>query len=525
MATTTRAANSPVRRSLVWSHNTSYTGAAGVHSEVSRKAHALHVTGQRELSTNLSTIQSMHRKEMQNLRHSRKSVETSMLAYTEKMRRISTDRLQLTDGTPAQNNATLERLLALSKASTKGGKAKPRPRISVDSGIDVDEPEPVSDVGESSPTNRASTMRKSASQPLLHQRPSSFSKVESLEDLSSGHANKDGRRKQTTDRTSDASRQRRPGITDKPDILALKLSMENPKTKHSQRQEEEDDADRSPSVVSSDVSVAITPFPEFRLHVSEVAGEGLSTSSVVDEDEERLQGTTSRTSQSSRKKSKKTRKDDYWSYRKSPRRHSTTPRSGTTTGKPQENTPQASSPSPLASPKRNRGLIRGPKPPPPPKPKPFNHSFRYSEAVEGVIKSIDDSKDVDERTLRRASEILPALDIRNLREERKRQLEEAKKSTTETRHEERDSPSVEDSGVSSEEELVVAVARERSFSAPNILEHDPHDSSECGGSDGEAEGELKPVLRKYDSAELNVPSRKTVQFLLPELTREVHIES
>ncbi|XP_076444269.1 uncharacterized protein LOC143282492 [Babylonia areolata] len=94
MGTSTGSTGRPTRRSKVWSHNTSYTGAAGVHSETGKKADVIQQSGQLQLGSSVSGLAALHQKEMRSLhqeirslhRH-RRSLESSMVAYTERMRR------------------------------------------------------------------------------------------------------------------------------------------------------------------------------------------------------------------------------------------------------------------------------------------------------------------------------------------------------------------------------------------------------------------------------------------------------
>ena len=60
--------------------------------------------------------------------------------------------------------------------------------------------------------------------------------------------------------------------------------------------------------------------------------------------------------------------------------------------------------------------------------RPFLRSFRYSEEVNHVLQDFEDCSTDDRLVIRRASEILPSLDLQELRHERKRLKEARKKS-------------------------------------------------------------------------------------------------
>ncbi|XP_050400145.1 uncharacterized protein LOC126817322 [Patella vulgata] len=79
-------------RIAVWSQTTSYPGVPGLHSEVGRGAHARNSNADNELKSTVSAMESIHKKEIKKLDFSKKHVESSMVAYSEKMRRISTDK-------------------------------------------------------------------------------------------------------------------------------------------------------------------------------------------------------------------------------------------------------------------------------------------------------------------------------------------------------------------------------------------------------------------------------------------------
>lgn len=85
--------NGSVARHKVWSLYTNYPSAVGLHSEVSKNAVAMHSSTMNELSRTCVQIENMHRREMRVFRNDKKHLEKSMLAYSERMKRISRERL------------------------------------------------------------------------------------------------------------------------------------------------------------------------------------------------------------------------------------------------------------------------------------------------------------------------------------------------------------------------------------------------------------------------------------------------
>ena len=81
-------------RPNVWSHNTNYVGAVGLHSENSSKAKARRTSIDNRLNKVISILEDMERKEYQQLEKSRKDIQNSMLAYTEKVRKINSKKLK-----------------------------------------------------------------------------------------------------------------------------------------------------------------------------------------------------------------------------------------------------------------------------------------------------------------------------------------------------------------------------------------------------------------------------------------------
>ena len=451
-----------------------------------------------------------------------------MLAYTQKMRRISSDRLSLAatgSSSPSSNAAdpvlppaigqgfrTLERLLVLSKTG------QPSPCFEeTDIAVSADSEADLVKDNEGKDSDRR---RNSSVDPPPKLRPASFHTLESTVALGQSRVLNDyAEENEDVPGGPNGSRQRRrPGTTEKPDVLALSLSMQKIRVGSGESRRDAS-KDSSSFDESSDASLAITPFPEFKVsssmgRVDEDAGGPFAT----DNDEDRLQGASSRTSEPSRKRSTKA-KENYWGFKRSQPRPSLSVTSSNAFSKSHSQPDRSSSPRHI-TPRLIRKQLKA-KPPPPKKT--YHHSFRYSDAVENVIRSVDESKTdkVFENAVRRASEILPTLDIKDLRLERKRMREDTHKtwgeaardgetpsSDTQTTDEcdGNDAPVVQDAEV--------AVSRERSLSAPDILSN-----QEVGGCSKEGEKNelgIKSLLRKFDDAYFNnVPPRKTVQFLLP----------
>ncbi|ESP00560.1 hypothetical protein LOTGIDRAFT_157836 [Lottia gigantea] len=79
-------------RITVWSQSTNYPGALGIHSENSRVAAARNSTADQSLKNTVSAMESIHKKEIKSIDFSKRNVEDSMVAYSQKMRRISSDK-------------------------------------------------------------------------------------------------------------------------------------------------------------------------------------------------------------------------------------------------------------------------------------------------------------------------------------------------------------------------------------------------------------------------------------------------
>ncbi|XP_060076723.1 DNA ligase 1-like [Ylistrum balloti] len=80
---------------IAWNHNTSYVGASGLHSENSPPAIGRRRKEDHDFKEILTTIENMHRKDMQSFTTNRKYLEKSMLAYSERMREINKGRRSL----------------------------------------------------------------------------------------------------------------------------------------------------------------------------------------------------------------------------------------------------------------------------------------------------------------------------------------------------------------------------------------------------------------------------------------------
>lgn len=73
------------RASSIWTRNTNYTGAAGIHNECGRGTQARESTLDKSHSSRLNKMSKQHQKEMRLL-------QNSMLAYTQKMQKLSMDK-------------------------------------------------------------------------------------------------------------------------------------------------------------------------------------------------------------------------------------------------------------------------------------------------------------------------------------------------------------------------------------------------------------------------------------------------
>ncbi|KAH9524615.1 hypothetical protein Btru_027349 [Bulinus truncatus] len=72
-----------------WSMHTPYTSVTGIHSEIQPGANARNSLIQRKISDTMNTVESIHRKDLQSMAFHKKSIENSMLAYTEKVKSIT----------------------------------------------------------------------------------------------------------------------------------------------------------------------------------------------------------------------------------------------------------------------------------------------------------------------------------------------------------------------------------------------------------------------------------------------------
>ncbi|KAL8604449.1 hypothetical protein ACOMHN_042278 [Nucella lapillus] len=418
MGTTTGNSGTPLRRSLVWSNHTSYPGAAGVHSETGKKADAIQVGRERELDSSVSSLQALHQKDLKTLSQHR-SLETSMLAYTEKMRRISSDRLQMAglsrtsreEGVDGGGSSTLDRLLVSSTGpvSTTPGT---RTRMSVDSGVDMTHSE--NEVRKTS-TNRG-MVTVSGSSP-------NKSRPISLDDAHSTlNPPMDFSRNPHQPSPSNAPRSRRVGTMEQPDVFSLKLSMQ--RKDRTEEQPSVDDQQSSPSSPHHPVPpLEIMPFPEPETSLR-MGGAQADMWSMISEDFDRSSRTSSRTSQSSTKKLMKSR-DSYWSYRKSPHRLSLPlPQAAK---KKQSPPSEPLTPSPRPRPMNKRRVT------PRRSNKTYHKTFRYSLAVDDVLHSLEEGESSGvSRRMRSVSDSLPSLDLHELTVERRQRLSQGRAPGTPT---------------------------------------------------------------------------------------------
>lgn len=84
-----------IRRPSVWSEYTSYSSVAGLHSETSHRSLARKNNFDKQCINDLTVIEGAHKKDMKNFDKSKREMEQSMLAYSEKMREINRQRNSL----------------------------------------------------------------------------------------------------------------------------------------------------------------------------------------------------------------------------------------------------------------------------------------------------------------------------------------------------------------------------------------------------------------------------------------------
>uniref|UniRef100_A0A2C9KZN3 Uncharacterized protein n=1 Tax=Biomphalaria glabrata TaxID=6526 RepID=A0A2C9KZN3_BIOGL len=75
-----------------WSVRTPYTSLTGINSEVQPAAQARNSLIKRKISDTLNTVESIHKKDLQSMAFRRKSVENSMMAYSEKVKSLNQQR-------------------------------------------------------------------------------------------------------------------------------------------------------------------------------------------------------------------------------------------------------------------------------------------------------------------------------------------------------------------------------------------------------------------------------------------------
>lgn len=504
-------------RTAVWTKHTPYTSLSGMPGEHSRQTHARHTTDQRALTDSLTALHAAHDKELRRLRQHRKSLETSMLAYSQKMRKISKERTALMDPHPSSTLPTLtkspsdnalsqradqqeypgpsaiERLMSIKKASTQRDKSS---RVSRDSGIDVEE--------ENSNTGNLLMVQDTASGRL---RASSFAArdAERVEqDVVRNNSADQIKKKLSVDMTaqdlatSGQPRQRRTGMIEKPDETSLVIHLS-------------EDHPLSPIPDDASEAVSITPFPDSE--PSERSGTTGNAAADADGKAPSPMSHSPRGSGKIHRLSVNTR-ESYWSFRKAQRRFSI---------KPEKVRLSDSDISRSKTIRKKKFTL-----PPQPASKNFASQFRYSEAVANVIQSIYEDRDspkTPSSALRRASNFLPSLDMEDLRQEVQRLREEGKLRLTPEQSEAL-TTSNPDLAATSEDlhhMLLAAMTRERSFSTPDVLSVTSESEQGERGEDSETVTP-KPALRKFQSTFFTEdPRRKSVQFSLPSQgSRTVH---
>lgn len=505
---TTRVARSPLKPPLVWPQNAAYTSEAGKKTHVRPE-----VNDRRELISSISALEAMHRKEVESFQENKPSLETSMLAYSEKMKKISTDRRLLSERqvqssivseSSGQADSIFARLL------TKRKLAPAALSSSFDSGDEnIDEASDEDNASYSKDVGRSGFPGK------VMQRRISKTGVSSV-DSSAGGSNPSVKGYHYDLRVPKKTNISSSYLLSKDVIPPNRLSKPKHKTGAIGLNGANESSDR-PSEDATSELLAITPFPELQRLGSPADG----FNATSDTDADRRHATESRALETSKKKLPR-KQDDYWSYR-----HVLTHRQygkaniGKTHSHPPQHLPgNATSGSPVFFRRKYR--------PPPPAPrqprKSFHHSFRYSDAVQNVIKSIDESNDDggDESTLQRASEILPSLDITSLRLDRSRRQKNEKAAKVKV-----NKVSMVNTDTLPTEDHISDIdssphPRERSFSVPNIVVEDCEPVNAGQRPFSEKDVPSLETGRDGDGDFLSVSSRKSVQFTLPESADTSH---
>ena len=94
-----------ITRPHVWSHNTSYVGASGKHSENSSGARARNTIIDNRLIKVVSVLKEMERKEFQQIEKSKREIQNSMLALTERVKQINASRLCYSSAEGSETNS------------------------------------------------------------------------------------------------------------------------------------------------------------------------------------------------------------------------------------------------------------------------------------------------------------------------------------------------------------------------------------------------------------------------------------
>ncbi|KAK0047180.1 hypothetical protein Bpfe_023451 [Biomphalaria pfeifferi] len=100
----THVKNTVTTGNPTWSVRTPYTSLTGINSEVQPAAHARNSFIKRNISDTLNTVESIHKKDLQSMAFRRKSVENSMMAYSEKVKSLNQQRLPHMQAKPSDES-------------------------------------------------------------------------------------------------------------------------------------------------------------------------------------------------------------------------------------------------------------------------------------------------------------------------------------------------------------------------------------------------------------------------------------
>lgn len=115
-------------RPHVWSHNTNYVGAVGLHSENSSAARARTLSIDKRLNKVISVLKDMERKDIRKIEKSKRDIENSMLVYTEKMKQINASKRQMAKSPEQSDSNSSHSTSTLASPGSSPGSDKCSPR-------------------------------------------------------------------------------------------------------------------------------------------------------------------------------------------------------------------------------------------------------------------------------------------------------------------------------------------------------------------------------------------------------------